>query len=77
MSAVRKQKKNRKNTDAGNIWGFFGTTMNVAWEIALPIFLGVLTGYFIDKNLKPHMNFTLILLFTVVATSPIIHFTSV
>ena len=45
-----------------NIWREFGSTLNLSWEVALPIFLGVLGGYFLDKNLNNNINFTLILL---------------
>ncbi len=45
-----------------NIWSDLGSALNLSWEVALPIFLGVLTGYFLDKNLNSPINFTLILL---------------
>lgn len=50
------QKKNK------NIWREFGSTLNLSWEVALPIFLGVLAGYFLDKKLNSPVNFTLIML---------------
>jgi len=45
-----------------NIWIGIGSALNLSWEVALPIFLGVLGGYFLDKYLNSPINFTLILL---------------
>jgi predicted F0F1-ATPase subunit len=35
---------------------------SIGWELALPIFGGLLTGYFIDRRLDTGFTFTLILL---------------
>lgn len=45
------------------------TLTSLGWELALPIFLGVLLGYQIDKHLSINYTFTMIFLVLGIITS--------
>jgi predicted F0F1-ATPase subunit len=50
--------KNKK----GDIWRTALSAMNLGWEMALPIFLGVLLGNYLDKLTESKYNLTISLL---------------
>jgi predicted F0F1-ATPase subunit len=54
-------KKDRKNGDRA--WRIALSTINLGWEMALPIFLGVLLGNYLDKLTESRFNLTISLLF--------------
>lgn len=51
---------NHNNKD--QIWKKALSAINLGWEMALPIFLGVLLGYHLDKLTNSRFNFTISLL---------------
>lgn len=51
---------NHNNKD--QIWNKALSAINLGWEMALPIFLGVLLGYHLDKLTNSRFNFTISLL---------------
>ncbi len=62
MSPIGKQK-------ADNNWLKAFTLTSMGWELALPIFLGVLLGYQIDKYFTDNYTITIIFLVLGIITS--------
>jgi F0F1-type ATP synthase assembly protein I len=54
-------KKDKKKSD--QIWRTALSTINLGWEMALPIFMGVLLGNYLDKLTDNRFNLTISLLF--------------
>jgi F0F1-type ATP synthase assembly protein I len=54
-------KKDKKKSD--QIWRTALSTVNLGWEMALPIFMGVLLGNYLDKLTDNRFNLTISLLF--------------
>lgn len=53
-------KKDKKKDD--RIWRTALSAINLGWEMALPIFLGVLLGNYLDKLTDSRFNLTISLL---------------
>lgn len=53
-------KKDKKKSD--RIWRTALSAINLGWEMALPIFLGVLLGNYLDKITNDRYNLTISLL---------------
>ena len=51
-----------KNNKKGEIWRTALSAINLGWEMALPIFLGVLSGNYLDKVTDNRYNLTISLL---------------
>ena len=54
-------KNDKKKSD--QIWRTALSTINLGWEMALPIFMGVLLGNYLDKLTDNRFNLTISLLF--------------
>lgn len=54
-------KNDKKKND--RIWRIALSAISLGWEMALPIFLGVLLGYYLDKLTDFRFNLTISLMF--------------
>jgi ATP synthase protein I len=53
----------QEHEDWGALWNDAATLTTLGWDLAVPIFGGVLLGYFLDRRLETGYVFTLSLLF--------------
>jgi ATP synthase protein I len=54
--------KNKKRPNFAEIWRETLVAMSLGWDLAIPIFAGVIAGYFLDRWLGTGTMFTLGLL---------------
>ena len=59
---TEEMKKDNQESFWGDLWREALVALSLGWELALPIFAGVLIGHFLDRWLGTGLDFTLGLL---------------